>query len=419
MNKGFLLYKTLQIGHPSSILYFGGKSMNKSSILLTVISFLLFTSFTPLLAVHAASKEENQPELAEDAKSAILIEQDTGTILFNKNPHEKLPPASMTKIMTLLLIMEAIDEGSLSLDEKVRVSENAASMGGSQIFLEAGEEMSVTDLLKGIAIASANDASVALAERIAGSEQAFVKAMNEKAKSLGLENTNFQNTSGLPADDHYSTAYDMAMMARELLKYEKITEFTSIYEDYLRKDTDKEFWLVNTNKLVRFYPEVDGLKTGYTSEAKYCLTATAKKDDMRVVAVVLGYESSKARNAAVSSMLDYAFNQFETERLYEEGEVITEITTLKGDRKKTNIITASPISTIHTKGQKLDDLTTEYELLDDISLPIEQGDRIGTLLIKNGEEIIIESPLTVEHPIHKASFFTLMKRSLQEVAVFE
>src|SRR5690625_4242472 len=157
MNKGFLLYKTLQIGHPSSILYFGGKSMNKSSILLTVISFLLFTSFTPLLAVHAASKEENQPELAEDAKSAILIEQDTGTILFNKNPHEKLPPASMTKIMTLLLIMEAIDEGSLSLDEKVRVSENAASMGGSQIFLEAGEEMSVTDLLKGIAIASAND----------------------------------------------------------------------------------------------------------------------------------------------------------------------------------------------------------------------------------------------------------------------
>ncbi len=419
MNKGFLLYKTLQIGHPSSILYFGGKSMNKSSILLTVISFLLFTSFTPLLAVHAASKEENQPELAEDAKSAILIEQDTGTILFNKNPHEKLPPASMTKIMTLLLIMEAIDEGSLSLDEKVRVSENAASMGGSQIFLEAGEEMSVTDLLKGIAIASANDASVALAERIAGSEQAFVKAMNEKAKSLGLENTNFQNTSGLPADDHYSTAYDMAMMARELLKYEKITEFTSIYEDYLRKDTDKEFWLVNTNKLVRFYPEVDGLKTGYTSEAKYCLTATAKKDDMRVVAVVLGYESSKARNAAVSSMLDYAFNQFETERLYEEGEVITEITTLKGDRKKTNIITASPISTIHTKGQKLEDLTTEYELMDDISLPIEQGDRIGTLLIKNGEEIIIESPVTVEHPIHKASFFTLMKRSLQEVAVFE
>lgn len=393
--------------------------MNKSSILLTVISFLLFTSFTPLLAVHAASKEENQPELAEDAKSAILIEQDTGTILFNKNPHEKLPPASMTKIMTLLLIMEAIDEGSLSLDENVRVSENAASMGGSQIFLEAGEEMSVTDLLKGIAIASANDASVALAERIAGSEQAFVKAMNEKAKSLGLENTNFQNTSGLPADDHYSTAYDMAMMARELLKYEKITEFTSIYEDYLRKDTDKEFWLVNTNKLVRFYPEVDGLKTGYTSEAKYCLTATAKKDDMRVVAVVLGYESSKARNAAVSSMLDYAFNQFETERLYEEGEVITEITTLKGDRKKTNIITASPISTIHTKGQKLEDLTTEYELMDDISLPIEQGDRIGTLLIKNGEEIIIESPLTVEHPIHKASFFTLMKRSLQEVAVFE
>ena len=392
--------------------------MNKSRIVMG-ICFLLFTSFAPLLEVSAASEENNQPNLAEEAKSAILIEQDTGTILFDKDPHEKLPPASMTKVMTLLLIMEAIDDGSLSLDEKIRVSENASSMGGSQIFLEAGEEMMVGDLLKGIAIASANDASVALAERLSGSEEAFVKEMNEKAKELGLENTNFQNTTGLPAENHYSTAYDMAMMARELLKHEEVTEYTSIYEDYLRKGTDKEFWLVNTNKLVRFYPGVDGLKTGYTSEAKYCLTATAKNNDMRVIAVVLGFDNSKTRNAAVSSMLDYSFNHFETKKLFDKGDVITDISMVKGDRKKTNIVTAQQISTLHAKGEDTENLTTEYELNEELTLPIKKGDQVGTLYVKNGDELIMEAPLTVEQSIEKASFFTLLKRSLQEVTVFE
>lgn len=393
--------------------------MNKSSILISIICFLLFTSFAPAVKIQAASETGNSPKLAENAKSAILIEQDTGTILFDKEAHEKLPPASMTKIMTLLLIMEEIEKGSITLEEKIRVSENASSMGGSQIFLEAGEEMTVNDLLKGIAVASANDASVALAERISGSEEAFVKEMNEKVKALGLENTQFQNTTGLPAENHYSTAYDMAVMARELLKYEDITNYTSIYEDYLRKGTDNEFWLVNTNKLVRFYPEVDGLKTGYTSEAKYCLTATAKKDEMRVIAVVLGVDSSKARNATVSSMLDYAFNQFETKKIHDKGDVITEITMLKGDRKKTNIVTAQPISTIHTKGEQMDELTTEYTLEEDLILPIKEGDQVGTLYVKNGEQILVEAPLTVEKPIEKASFFTLLKRSIQEVTVFE
>lgn len=393
--------------------------MNKRSMILTLICFFLFSSFYSPLSTQAASEEKQTPNLAEDANSAILMEQDTGTILFEKDPHEKLPPASMTKVMTLLLIMEAIDQGQLTLDEQVRISENASSMGGSQVFLEAGEEMSVEDLLKSIAIASANDASVALAERISGSEEAFVEAMNDKVKELGLKNTKFKNTTGLPAEDHYSTAYDMAVISRELLKYEDITAYTSIYEDYLREGTDKEFWLVNTNKLVRFYPGVDGLKTGYTSEAKYCLAATMKKEDMRVVAVVFGYDSSKTRNAEVSSMLDYAFNHYVATKLHEQGEVITELSLLKGEERKTNIVTKEKVSTIHPKGEDMDNLHTEYELFDDLSLPIKAGDQVGTLYVKNDNEILMESPLTVEQSIEKASLFTLFKRALQKVTVFE
>ena len=393
--------------------------MNKRSMILTLICFFLFSSFYSPLSTQAASEEKQTPNLAKDANSAILMEQDTGTILFEKDPHEKLPLASMTKVMTLLLIMEAIDQGQLTLDEQVRISENASSMGGSQVFLEAGEEMSVEDLLKSIAIASANDASVALAERISGSEEAFVEAMNDKVKELGLKNTKFKNTTGLPAEDHYSTAYDMAVISRELLKYEDITAYTSIYEDYLREGTDKEFWLVNTNKLVRFYPGVDGLKTGYTSEAKYCLAATMKKEDMRVVAVVFGYDSSKTRNAEVSSMLDYAFNHYEATNLHEQGEVITELSLLKGEERKTNIVTKEKVSTIHPKGEDMDNLHTEYELFDDLSLPIKAGDQVGTLYVKNDNEILMESPLTVEQSIEKASLFTLFKRALQKVTVFE
>jgi len=393
--------------------------MNRISILLTLCMVLVFTSFSPFLEAKAASDEESGVNLAEGATSAILIEQDTGTIMFEESPHDKLPPASMTKIMTLLLIMEELDKGNLTLDEKVRVSENASSMGGSQVFLEAGEEMTVDDLLKSIAIASANDASVALAERISGSEEAFVKAMNDKAEEMGLENTQFKNTTGLPSEGHYSSAYDLSLMAQELLKHEEITEYTSIYEDYLRKGTDQEFWLVNTNKLVRFYPEVDGLKTGYTREAKYGLAATAKRDNMRVIAVVLGFETSKDRNAAVSSMLDYAFNTYETEKIHDQGDLITDLMTLKGERKKTNVVTKEPISLLRTKGESVEEWTTEYELDEEFTLPIKQGDVIGRLYIKEGDQIIADSPLTVEDSIEVASFLTLLKRSLGELTAFE
>lgn len=385
-----------------------------------LISSLMFTMlFATTYSVYGEEKSKddtNSLNLAEDAKSAILIERDTGKVLFDKNADEKLPPASMTKIMTLVLIMEALDKGELTKDESIRVSERAASMGGSQIFLEAGEEMSVNDLLKGITVASGNDASVALAERLAGSEEAFVKEMNSKVKDLKLKNTHFQNTTGLPAEDHYSTSHDMAIIAKELLKYESITDYTSIYEDYLRKGEENEFWLVNTNKLVKFYPGVDGLKTGFTNEAKYCLTATAKKKDMRVIAVVMGADTTKKRNATISNLLDYAFNHFETKKLFEKGQTITKLEDLKAENKNIKIVASESVSTIHKKGEPTEKITTSVDLDKTLSLPIKKGNHVGTLTVKKGEQVLSETPLVVDKAIQPASYLTLFKRSVQNMA---
>lgn len=390
--------------------------MKKYVLMISLLFFSLFLLTVPILAEeNGQSQGEDTFDLAPDAKSGILIERDTGKIMFEKQAHEQLPPASMTKIMTLLLIMEELEKGSIKKDDVVRISENAASMGGSQIFLEAGEEMVVNDLLKGIAIASANDASVAMAERIAGSESEFVKMMNDKVKELGLKNTKFQNASGLPADDHYSTAYDMAMIAKELLSYESITDYTSVYEDYLRKGTEDEFWLVNTNKLVRFYPGVDGLKTGFTNEAKYCLTATAKKGDMRVIAVVMGADTTKQRNATVSNMLDYAFNTYTTKKLFDKGQSITELNLLKAEKNKVNVVASQSISTVFKKGESIEDLNTTV-MLDTVELPLKKGDEVGKLVVKNGDKIVSETPLVVEENVDKASFFTLFKRSIQKLS---
>ncbi|MUK87215.1 D-alanyl-D-alanine carboxypeptidase [Ornithinibacillus sp. L9] len=391
--------------------------MKKYALMISVL--FLAMSFINLSVYAEENKEAESKDslnLAPDAKSAILMERDTGKILYDKNANEKLPPASMTKVMTLLLIMEEFEKGNLKKDEVIRISENAASMGGSQIFLEAGEEMSVNDLLKGIAIASGNDASVALAERIAGSEEAFVERMNQKVKELKLKNTKFQNVTGLPADDHYSTSHDMAVIAKELLKYESITEYTSIYEDYLRKGQKDEFWLVNTNKLVRFYPGVDGLKTGFTNDAKYCLTATAKKNDMRVIAVVMGVDSPKERNATVSKMLDYAFNTYDTKKLFDKGELITSLQLLKAEQKNIEIVASQSISTIFKKGESVENITTTVDLESDLEAPLKKGDQVGTLTVKNEDKILSETPLIVEKDIDRASFMTLFKRSLESLS---
>ncbi|WP_433742960.1 D-alanyl-D-alanine carboxypeptidase family protein [Falsibacillus pallidus] len=379
--------------------------MKRLALAVTAALMMFSMSSTTLLA-----KEEG-PALADDARSAVLIERDTGSILYDKNSHEKLPPASMTKIMTMILIMQAIEKGQLKWDDKVRTSEYAASMGGSQIFLEPGEEMTVKQMLMGISIGSANDASVAMAEKIAGSEDAFVAMMNKKVKELGLKDTKFQNATGLPAKDHYSSAYDMSMMAKELLKYEDITKFTGTYESYLRENTDNKFWLVNTNKLVRFYPGVDGLKTGFTNEAKYCLTATAKKDNMRVVAVVFGAPTTKSRNAQVSQMLDYAFAQYTTKPLYEKWQAMGKTSVSKGSDNKVEAYTDEPISILLKKGEKTDNVEKIVKLDQNIKAPVSKGDAIGTLTIKKDGKVVVQSTLVAKKNVAKASWWKLYKKS--------
>lgn len=371
------------------------------------ILMIVLAAVTP----SALAEETGTVNLADDAKSAILIERDTGTVLYDKNSNEQLPPASMTKLMTMLLIMEAIDGGKLKLNEKIRTSEYAASMGGTQIFLETGEEMTAEEMLTAIAIGSANDASVAMAERIAGSEEAFVELMNKKAKDLGLKDTLFQNSTGLPAENHYSSAHDMAMIAKELLKYEDITKYTSTYESYLRENTDKKFWLVNTNKLVRFYQGVDGLKTGYTSEAKYCLTATAKKDDMRVIAVVFGAPTSKSRNAQITKMLDYAFSQYETHPMYERNMAIGKAKVSKGDKKTIEAITSEPISLLTKKGESIEEIKQEIVIMEDLKAPLKKGEKVGELkLVKEGKTLV-KSPLIAKEKVEEANWWTLYKRA--------
>ena len=378
------------------------------------VSALLIGIFTlsisgPALAAEKPNKSTT--ELAPNTKSAILIEMNTGSVIYEKNKDEQLSPASMTKIMTMLLIMEALDKKQITMDEKVRTSEYAASMGGSQIFLEPGEEMTVEQMLRGIAIGSGNDASVAMAEKLAGSEEEFVKLMNKKVKELGLKNTKFQNATGLPVKDHYSTAHDMSVMARELLKHEEITKFTSLYESYLRENTDKKFWLVNTNRLVKFYPGVDGLKTGFTHEAKYCLTATAKKDNMRVIAVVFGAANPKERNAQVTKMLDYAFAKYQSREIYKKNMPLAMLTIEKGQKKKVSLVTSEPVALLSKKGEEKLNIRPKIILHKDVQAPVEKGEQLGTVQMLLGDKVVSETPLIASEGVKRATWFDLFKRS--------
>ncbi|WP_088043796.1 D-alanyl-D-alanine carboxypeptidase family protein [Bacillus sp. EAC] len=380
-------------------------------VVLTLLSSVMVFSLS-LSSVNAKETRAVDVNLAKNALSSVIIEQDTGEVLYEKDARKELPPASMTKIMTMLIIMEEINKGKLKLDDKVMTSEHAASMGGSQIFLEPGEEMTVNEMLKGIAIASGNDASVAMAEKIAGTEEAFVGLMNKEAKKLGLKNTHFKNPTGLPAEGHYSSAYDMAVMGRELLKYPLITKYTGTYEDYLRQDTDKQFWLVNTNKLVRFYPGADGLKTGFTAEAKYCLTATAKKNNMRVVSVIMGAPTSKERNAQMSKLLDYAFNQYQVKQLIKQGENVDRLTISKGKSKKVTVVTKSPVSVVTHKGEALNKITKSVKLNKNIQAPIQKGQVVGKLVLKQGNRVLSTTELVTKNSVSKAKWYDLFRRTV-------
>ena len=370
-------------------------------LLFTISIFFLF-----IIKVNALEPTPN-------AKSSILIEASTGEIIYEKNSTEELAPASMTKMMSLILIMEEIEKGNLKWDEIIRISENAASMGGSQIYLEAGEEMSVNDLVKGIAMASANDAVVALAERISGSEEEFVKEMNNKAKELNLENTNFENSTGLDSDNHYSSAKDMALIAKELVKHKKILEFSSTYEDYLRQNTNKKFWLVNTNKLIKTYDGMDGLKTGFTEKAMYCLTATANRNNLRLIGVIMGEKTSKERNNEMTSMLDYGFNNYTVDSLFKKGDVIGKYENSKSRSINNDVIVNEDINILNKKGDSKRNIDYEV-IIDNDKLPVKQNEVIGKLIAKENGKDLFSIDVVSKKDIKKANIIELFIRNIGE-----
>jgi len=362
------------------------------------------------------NNQNNNINLAENAKSAIMIESSTGEILYEKNSNEKLAMASMTKMMTLLLIMENIENGNLKWNEMITTSENAAGMGGSQIFLQTGEQMSVEDMVKGICIASGNDASVAMAERIGGTEENFVKMMNDKAKELGLKNTNFINCYGFDAENHYSTAFDMAMIAKELVKHKKILEFSGTYEDYLRKDTPNSLWLVNTNKLVRYYSGVDGLKTGFTDNAMYCLTATALKNNMRLITVVMGEPDSKVRSSETAAMLDYGFNTYGMDSVLSKDKILKKVKVNLGEKEYTEIVSTEDINILNKKTSTKRKVKYDVEVKD-IKAPIKVGDIVGKINVYEDNKKIMTTNATVKDTIKKASIITIFLRNLKDILI--
>ena len=374
-------------------------------LLLTIIMFLSFLSIS-----------KAKVDLAPNSKSAILIEPTTNTIIFEKNSNEKLPPASMTKIMSMLLIMEAIDNGKISLNDEVTISPNAASMGGSQVFLQSGEKYKLEELLKGVAIASGNDAVVALAEHLAGTVDKFVNLMNDKAKSLGLKNTHFENPHGLDANNHYTTAKDMAVMAKELVKYEKILEYTSIYEYYMPKPDNSKTWLVNTNKLVRFYEGVDGLKTGFTEEAKYCLTATAKKGNLRLISVVMGVESSDLRSNDTVNMLNTGFNSYELKNIFNNNQKLGSIKVNKAVKEKIDIYFKDDINLLLDKTK--DDFKKKYTYnikTYNVTAPIKKNTIVGKADITEDNKVIKSVDVIVKEDVKKANVFHYLKKNIKYI----
>ena len=354
-------------------------------------------------------------DLASNAKSAIIIEPTTGKIIFEKNSNERLEPASMTKIMTLLLTFEAIDNGRVSLDDTVNISKRAADMGGSQMFLEAGSNIRLEEIIKGVSIASANDGAIALAEFIGGSVENFVDMMNKKAEDLGLSNTHFANPHGLHADNHYSSAYDMAIMASNLISHEKVLNYTSIYEDYFNKPDGSRTWLVNTNKLVRFLEGVDGLKTGYTSEAGYCLTATAKKGNVRYITVVMGEPSSDIRSSETTNMLNYAFNSFKLNTILDKSQELGTIYIDKSKQKTAKIIVKNPVTELISKEKDIPNYTYNLKV-EKITAPIKAGTKVGTVEILDNEGLIVrEEDVTISYDIEKCNLWETFLENLMTI----
>lgn len=378
-----------------------------------LMSCVLLCSFSLTGLANTQPAPQNNPTadvaLELSGKSAVLMEASSGNVLYSQNPDERLPLASVTKIMTMLLIMEAIDSGKITLEDKVVASERAKSMGGSTIFLETGEEMSVHDLLKGIAVASANDACVAMAEYISGSEEGFVALMNSRAVELGMVNTCFKNTNGLDAEGHYSSAMDIAIMSRELLKHPKIFEYTTIWMDSLRGG---KFQLANTNKLVRFYKGANGLKTGSTNAALCCLSGTAMRDNMQLIAVVMAAPTSPQRFADASKMLDYGFANYAIKRIVTADEDLGTVAVQKGMQPEVPLKAKDNYDRLTSKGNAVE-IKREIVMNPEISAPVQVGDKLGELILsENGEpagSVDIVANGSVDKLTYGAMFSRLMR----------
>ena len=377
-----------------------------------ICCFLVLVWVLPCMVLPSAATE-----LEVAGKSGVLMDVATGTVLYESNAHEPLAPASVTKVMTMLLIMEAVDSGKIALTDMVTASETAAAKGGSQIYLKAGETMSVHDMLKSIAVSSANDCACAMAEHIAGSEGAFVARMNERAQELGMHDTTFVNCTGLDdgedAKNHRTSAYDIALMSRELLRsHPLIKNYTTIWMDTVRNGT---FGLSNTNKLIRFYSGATGLKTGFTSGAGYCLSASAMRDGMELIAVVMGAETSQARNAACKQLLDYGFANFAVFSP-DLSDVDTRVPVKLGKMDQVSAIPDSEMALLIDKAQK-SGISAEVSLEPSVTAPVSRGQRLGTLTVKAGQQVLKEVPLTASEDIPRLTYGEIYLTVLKQAAM--
>lgn len=367
-----------------------------------IIILVLFTCFIPKVKAE---------ELIKNAKSGILIESSTGKILYEKNKDEKVSIASLTKMMVQLIVLEKIEEGSIKWSDVITASSNASGMGGTQIWLSTGEKLTLEELFKGMSIVSANDATVAIAEYISKDEKEFVKLMNEKAKSLGLKNTSFKNSTGLDEEGHFSSAFDLALLAKELIKHEEIFRFSSKYEDYIRTNTPNKYWLVNTNKLIRFYDGADGLKTGFTDDALYTMSVTAKRNDLRLIAVVLGEKEGKVRNNETMELLDYGFNNYKIDKIKSKNEVIYTINIDKGNKKSVDVYLKEDLSILSKKSDK--DIKYDYKVnINDIKLPLKSGEVVGSIELINNDKVIDKKDLIIKEDINKINYIKYLLNKL-------
>lgn len=373
---------------------------------------IIITIFVLLIIIKCdyANAEIN---LDLKSKSAIMIEESSKKILFEKDAHEKMAPASMTKIMTLLLVAEAISDNRISLDQEVTASEYAVSMGGSQVYLEANSKYKISELIKAVGIGSANDASVVLAEVVGGTVENFVAMMNNKAKELGLTDTNFKNPHGLDEANHYSTAYDMAMIASELVKYDFILDVTSTYEDHFTHPNGNSIWLVNTNSLIRFYDGVDGLKTGFTTEAGYCLTATKKVDDMRILTVTMNAETKDDRNSDTIKLMESAFSMYNVKKVIDKNNSLGKTFVNKSTQKYVNYYLEDDAKLLLTKDTR--DIKYDYKInVDNLTAPLKAGDVVGKLKLTYDNESV-EYNIIINEDVKKANYFETLYSYFKDI----